>query len=316
MENREYIDLFLTYIEKVRRLSNNTVTSYRTDLEELEEYALSRSIPFSDFSSDDSREYVREMRKKYSERSILRKLTSSRTFFQYLLKDRYVSLNPFDGISLRRSETRLPSVLTEEEVAELLNVERKTFLDERDHFLFLFLYGTGARISEALSVNVGDIEWDERRIRITGKGNKERYLFLSRNMVREFREVYLPQREAYLIEKKNPQETALFIGERGFRLPNSSAHIIFDVYREKLSWQKEFTPHTLRHSFATHYLDRGADIRFVQELLGHESISTTQIYTHVSKARLRNVYNQSHPHAKETYDETDGNNDSSRKERR
>ncbi len=316
MENREYIDLFLTYIAKVRRLSSNTVTSYRTDLEELEAFALSRSIPFSDFSSDDSREYVREMRKKYREKSILRKLTSSRTFFQYLLKDGYVFQNPFDGISLRRSESRLPSVLTEDEVRELLSLERKTFLDERDHFLFLFLYGTGARISEALSVNVDDIEWNERRIKITGKGNKERYLFLTRGLVEEFRDVYLPKRKAYLIEKKNPLEKALFIGEHGFRLPNSSAHIIFDVYREKLSWQKEFTPHTLRHSFATHYLDRGADIRFVQELLGHESISTTQIYTHVSKARLRNVYNQSHPHAKETYDETDGNNDSSCKERR
>ncbi len=311
MENSGYIEQYLRYIEKVKGLGEKTVVSYGEDLEELSSFSSSRSILFPDFSSGDAREYVRELKKSYSERSILRKLTSSRTFFQYMVKNGYMRVNPFDGISLRRTTEKLPSVLTEDEVKTLLSLPRTTFMDERDHFLFLFLYGTGARIGEALSIDIDDIEWGERRIRIVGKGNKERFLFLGKSLVKEMKEVYLPEREEYLREKKNPSEKALFIGERGFRLPNSSAHIIFDVYREKLSWQKEFTPHTLRHSFATHYLDRGADIRFVQELLGHESISTTQIYTHVSRARLRNVYNQSHPHAKEKKNETDGNNDSS-----
>ncbi len=297
MNNREYIELYLTYIEKVRALSAHTVQSYGEDLSRLENYCSSLSLSFTDFTSEDAGEYVRIIRKEFSEKSILRKLTSCRTFFAYLVKDDFIASNPFDGISLRETLSRLPSVLTEDEVKELLSLPRESFADERDHLLFLFLYSTGARISEALAVNVGDIEWGERRIRITGKGDKERFLFLSPHLVKEIKDVYLPRRESYLLEKGKSGEKALFISQRGIRLPSSSAHIIFDTYRDRLSWQKEFTPHTLRHSFATHYLDRGADIRMVQELLGHESISTTQIYTHVSQSRLRCVYNSTHPHA-------------------
>ena len=297
MNNREYLDLYLTYLGKVRALTSHTLVSYGEDLSELEEYASSLLLSWEDFTAEDAREYVRQIRKKYSDRSILRKLTSSRTFFSYLVKNGFIASNPFEGISLRATQSRLPSVLTTDEVKELLDLPRENFLDERDHILFLFLYGTGARISEALSLDTDDIEWGERRILITGKGGKERFLFLSPVLVSALRNDYLPQREAYLREKGKSGEKALFISERGLRLPSSSAHIIFDSYRERLGWQKEFTPHTLRHTFATHYLDSGADIRLVQELLGHESISTTQIYTHVSRARLRNVYESAHPHA-------------------
>ncbi len=297
MDNREYIELYLAYIGKVRALSAHTVQSYGEDLTGLERYCSSLSLSFTDFTPEDAGEYVRKIRKEFSEKSILRKLTACRTFFSYLVKDDFLPSNPFDGISLRETGSRLPSVLTEDEVRELLSLPRENFSQERDHILFLFLYSTGARISEALSVDVADIEWGERRIRITGKGDKERFLFLSPHLVSELKDVYLPQRESYLLEKGRSSEKALFVSQRGLRLPSSSAHIIFDAYRDRLSWQKEFTPHTLRHSFATHYLDRGADIRMVQELLGHESISTTQIYTHVSHSRLRNVYNSTHPHA-------------------
>ena len=233
-----------------------------------------------------------------AEKSRLRILTSCHTFFTYLEKNSEMDFNPFDSISLRSGGRRLPSVLTVEEVRELLSLPRNGFIEERDHILFLFLYNTGCRISEALSVDVSDIEWGERRIKILGKGNKERYVFLSKKALFEIKEEYLPQREAYLSEKGRTGEKALFIGERGGRLPFSTSHIIFDEYREKLGWQKDFTPHTLRHSFATHLMDKGADIRIVQEMLGHESISTTQIYTHVSRAKLKKVYMDTHPHGK------------------
>ena len=311
MDNREYIDQFLDYSSLIRSLSDNTVTAYKEDLLSLDQFASLRGIEFSSFTSEDAREYVRQLKKSYSEKSILRHLTSCRTFFHYLVRSSVISTNPFEDISLRRTEVSLPSVLTEDEVRTLLSLPRESFMDERDHTLFLFLYSTGARISEALSVDVGDIEWGERRIKIVGKGSKERFLFLSHALIDNLKNTYLPRRRLYLEQKGNGEETALFIGERGFRLPFSSAHIIFDVYRLRLGWQKEFTPHTLRHSFATHYLDRGADIRMVQELLGHESISTTQIYTHVSKAKLRNVYNETHPHAKGIKDGTERNNNSS-----
>ena len=292
------IDDFLSYIDSVRGLSANTVKSYRVDLEEWADFLSKIGGDAGSFSSDDAKGYVREMMAEFSERSILRKLTALRTFYGYLEKRGIVDRDPFAGISMRKKESRLPAVLTEDEVRELLSLPRNSFRDERDHMLFLLIYNSGMRIGEALSVNVGDIDFQKRRILITGKGDKERFVFFSKVTADGLR-LYLPLRSEYLEGLGKGDEEALFIGTKGGRLPFSSAHIIFDEYRARLGWQKEFTPHTLRHSFATHMMDRGADIRLVQELLGHESISTTQIYTHVSRRRLKSVYDDTHPHAKE-----------------
>lgn len=296
-KREEIIADYLDYEREVKALSQNTIISYKLDLEYLNSFLALRGIEIEDVKKEDARELTRKLTKELAEASVLRHLTCYRTFYTYLLRHDIVSSNPFDSLSLRRQQKHLPSVLTEEEVKELLALPYSSFLELRDHILFLFLYSTGARISEALSVDVNDIEWEERRIKIVGKGGKERYLFLPKKLINELKG-YTNERMKYLLSKHSALESALFIGESGKRLPFSSAHIIFDRYKERLGLQKEFTPHTLRHSFATHMMDRGADIRFVQELLGHESISTTQIYTHVSKERLKNVYNESHPHAK------------------
>ena len=312
MKNNEYVEEFLIYEKKIKALSDNTIKAYSIDLEKLLQFSNEREIEFSSFSNDDAREFMRILEKnKNAEKSRLRILTCCHTFFSYLEKSSEVDFNPFDSISLRSSGRRLPSVLTQDEVKELLALPHTGFKEERDHILFLFLYNTGCRISEALSVDVDDIEWGERRIKILGKGNKERFVFLSKKALSEIKEEYLPQREAFLREKGNIGEKALLIGERGGRLPFSTSHIIFDEYREKLGWQKDFTPHTLRHSFATHLMDKGADIRLVQELLGHESISTTQIYTHVSRAKLKKVYMDTHPHGKGNKDNDRNDNCSS-----
>ena len=292
------IEDFLSYISDIRGLSENTVKSYRVDLEEWAVFLDKIDVPLATFSADDAKGYVREMMAEFSERSILRKLTALRTFFGYLERRGIVSSDPFASISMRKKETRLPSVLTEEEVKELLSLPRASFREERDHMLFLLIYNSGMRIGEVLSVNIDEIDFPRRRILITGKGDKERFVFFSKRTAEELR-LYLSARESYLAELGKVEEKALFVGMKGGRLPFSSAHIIFDEYRARLGWQKEFTPHTLRHSFATHMMDRGADIRLVQELLGHESISTTQIYTHVSRRRLKSVYDDTHPHAKE-----------------
>lgn len=296
-KREEIIADYLDYEREVKALSQNTIISYKLDLDYLNSFLALRGIEIEDVKKEDARELTRKLTKELAEASVLRHLTCYRTFYTYLLRHDIVSSNPFDSLSLRRQQKHLPSVLTEEEVKELLALPYSSFLELRDHILFLFLYSTGARISEALSVDVNDIEWEERRIKIVGKGSKERYLFLPKKLINELKG-YTNERMKYLLSKHSALESALFIGESGKRLPFSSAHIIFDRYKERLGLQKEFTPHTLRHSFATHMMDRGADIRFVQELLGHESISTTQIYTHVSKERLKNVYNESHPHAK------------------
>ena len=296
MELNDNEKAFIDYIENVKVLSHNTNISYQKDLEQFHGFLAERGMTEADCDYHDAREFVREMQGRYSERTILRKITSLRTYFAYLMKVDVVMENPFLYISLRKTEERLPSVLTHEEVKRMLSIRKEGFLGERDHMLFLFLYSTGARISEALSVDIEDIEWEQRRIPIVGKGSKQRYLFISRNVVEPLRE-YILCRNRYLQGNGFADTPALFIGKTGIRLPFSSAHIIFSEYKSVFGIRGDFTPHVLRHTFATELMDRGADIRFVQELLGHESISTTQIYTHVSKAKLRNVYEKTHPHS-------------------
>ena len=287
---------YLEYIDNAKALSHNTSISYEKDLEQFQDFLDERHMTEADCDFHDAREFVRQMQKRYSERTILRKITSLRTYFAYLMKINVVMENPFLYISLRKTEERLPSVLTHEEVKRMLSTVKEGFIGERDHMLFMFLYTTGARISEALSVDIADIEWEQRRISIVGKGSKQRYLFLNRNIVEPLKE-YIFNRNRYLAGNGFADTPALFIGKTGIRLPFSSAHIIFNEYKSVFGIRGDFTPHVLRHTFATELMDRGADIRFVQELLGHESISTTQIYTHVSKAKLRNVYEKTHPHS-------------------
>ncbi len=296
--SEKYIRDFISYIESVRALSENTVKSYSNDLGQWRRYMRDRDLDPISFTKEDAALYAEYLQDEFEERSVLRKLTALRTFYGYLEKRGLVRFDPFMNISMRQKARRLPSVLTEDEVKELLSVPRESFSDERDHMLFLFIYNTGCRIAEAISVNIDSFDFSKRRILIKGKGGKERFVFFSPSTADEIK-AYLGKRSEYLAKAGKSDEVAFFIGDKGGRLPFSSAHIIFDKYRALLGWQKEFTPHTLRHSFATHLMDRGADIRLVQELLGHESISTTQIYTHVSRGRLKKVYEDTHPHAKE-----------------
>jgi Site-specific recombinase XerD len=299
-DERALIEEFAYYQENVKSLSPNTVIAYRTDLNELYDYLELFDANFSEasiYNIDGYVEYIKN-RAKMSEATVNRKLTAFRTFYAWGIRRGHFQVSPVDEISHKSNYSRLPSVLSRDEVNSLLALPYNDFLGQRDHMLFLFLYSTGARISEALSVDVDKIDFDRRRILIRGKGNKERFLFLPKSAISEIVD-YLRARELYLMNLGKAREKAFFVGKSGKRLPFSSAHSIFDTTRDRMMWSKSFTPHTLRHSFATHLMDNGADIRFVQSLLGHSSISTTQIYTHVSKAKLKKVYESAHPHAKE-----------------
>ncbi len=287
---------FISYISAVKAEAGNTVISYENDLKQFLQYLDGQGgMDIRDVGTNDAREYVRHLMENYKERSMLRKISALRMFYDYLMRKGVINFNPFMDISLKRNEKRLPSVLSEEEVARLLELEVNDFMDLRDHILFLFIYSTGARISEALSVDISMIEWSKRRIRIVGKGSKTRFLFLNKDVADELRD-YIEKRDIYLGQQARGND-ALFIGKNRERLSFSTAHLIFEKAGEKLNLNKDFTPHTLRHSFATHMMDHGADIRLIQELLGHESISTTQIYTHVTSQKLRKVYDKTHPHA-------------------
>ena len=221
----EYIySSFISYLKGMRNLSDNTIKNYSIDITHFEDYVQSGNYSLEMFSVHDARTYVSKLSEKYDESSVRRKITTLRRFFSFLERKEIVKTNPFMTISLRKIEKKLPSVLTREEVDALLSYREEGFIPLRNHILFLFLYTTGARISEALSVDVGDIEWAERRIRIEGKGRKERFLFLTKKTADEL-ETYIRERNKYLIAKGKEGENALFIGSRGSRLPLSSAII-------------------------------------------------------------------------------------------
>lgn len=293
----ELYDEYLTYLKSVKNLTDATLKAYSEDIRELLLYLEKKSIVINEFTIHDARDYIKTLNERYSKKSVTRKISALRTYFTYLVKREVIKHNVFQDISVKDRGFHLPSFLSEDEVKRLLAVPRNCFEDERDHIMFLFIYNSGARISEALEINVEDFDFVRRRVLIRGKGRKLRYLFFSKSTCEEIKE-YINLRSTFLAEKGKSDEKAFLVSSRGNRLPFSSSHIIFEKYASLFGFEKEFTPHTLRHSFATHLLDRGADIRVVQELLGHESISTTQIYTHVTKARLHETYDKAHPHAK------------------
>jgi site-specific recombinase XerD len=293
---------FLVYLRDMRSYSPHTVIAYETDIRQFGAFCEGIGIGFSDVAAQDARMYVGRMRAGgiYCEASINRAISSLRTFYGYLLDKGSVTENPFEGIAVRKNQAHLPSVLSSAEVRQLLSLPYGDFPSTRDHLLFLFLFDTGCRISEALSVTEEMLEMGGRQIRIVGKGNKMRYVFFTET-TRDVIRSYLPMKREMQRERGIVDPTVLdllFVSNKGMRLPMSTVHTMFDTYRLRLGWQKDFTPHVLRHSFATDLLEHGADIRTVQEMLGHKSISTTQIYTHVTQQRLAMVVKECHPHGR------------------
>lgn len=298
----DLVEEFLIYLKDLRSYSAHTVTAYGTDIREFGTFCVSLNLDYPEVAVQDARMYIGSLRSsgEHSEASINRALSALRTFYAYLWDRKIVTKNPFSDIAVHASRDHLPSVLTPEEVHQLLSLPHDDFPSSRDHLLFLFLFDTGCRISEALSVTEEMLEMDARRIRIIGKGGKTRYVFFTETAKNAIAE-YLPRKRELQQEKgvSDPQELSLlFVSNKGKRLPMSTVHTMFDSYRLRLGWQKAFTPHVLRHSFATDLLEEGADIRTVQEMLGHASISTTQIYTHVTQQRLLKVVKDCHPHGR------------------
>ncbi|WP_320130760.1 tyrosine-type recombinase/integrase [uncultured Sphaerochaeta sp.] len=302
-ESREdEVAKFLDYLANVRMSSANTVLSYGKDLHLLSSFAKGLGLEVIDMTEHDARQFVRYLiyTKEYSEATVNRVLSATRTFFRHAVKIDLIRTNPFGLISLKKALSHLPSVLTVGEVGQLLSLEAVGFSSARNLLLFAFLYDTGCRISEALSIREGNIDYKKGRIPIVGKGNKVRFVFFS-GITRDRLSYYLSLKHDLQDRKQildSRISSLLFCSDAGKQLPMSTVGSIFKSYKRKLGWQKDFTPHVLRHSYATHMLDNGADIRLVQELLGHSSISTTQIYAHVTQKRLARVYASCHPHGR------------------
>ena len=315
MENSEknnnlktYVDKFLYYEEVITGKSYNTIKSYKKDImqfidylneyEEIDEFENVETITFRSFIAylNSANKKDDDERKVVSKRSINRKISALRTFFKYLQEKKIVKTNKVNYITMPKFEKELPNILGREDINKLreaVNTSKITGI--RDRLIIELLYSSGIRASELIDLNEYMINIEERELRVIGKGNKERIPFFSENSKKWL--------EKYIEEKKkkysNYTKDVVFANSKGEKLTTRSLRRLIADYAKKAGLQKEVTPHVFRHTFATELLNNGVDIRYLQELLGHSSISTTQVYTHVSKALLKDVYMNTHPLARE-----------------
>jgi len=290
---------FLSYLRNARNYSSHTLRAYRQDLSQFAEYLKS-----SGFQSDPSRAQKLDIRgflahlhdAAVEKRSVARKLSTLRSFFKFLLARGRISSSPCAGIRTPRFGRPLPRFLGEQAVAELLAAPKGgDFLASRDRAILETLYSSGVRVGELVALDLRDVDLIGEVIKAKGKGKKERLLPIGRPSADAISE-YLAVRRA-TPDFVAVDADALFLNRRGRRLTDRSVARLLDKYIRIAGLQAGVSPHTLRHSFATHMLDRGADLRSVQELLGHENLSTTQIYTHVTAQRLKKAYDAAHPRA-------------------
>jgi integrase/recombinase XerD len=291
---REDVDAYLSYLELERGLSPTTRSSYRQDLELFDAFLRQRGIgAFSRVRPVHVREFLQSLRTTRSPATVARKLAAVKGFFRFLEGQRRIARAPTAFIETPRLWQRLPQTLNLAEVERLLQSVTVHGLGRRDLAMLELLYGAGLRVSELVSLDVGNCNFDAGFLRCIGKGNKERIVPLGRSASEAVRR-YLAQERPRLAAKR-PEVHALFVNRRGARLTRQRVWQLLRRYARAGLIEKPIGPHTLRHSFATHLLERGADLRTVQELLGHANISTTQRYTHVDRARLKAVHERYHP---------------------
>jgi site-specific recombinase XerD len=297
---RNLIDGFTDYLVAQRNFSENTRSSYVSDLKLLLEYLLlqGQSILPEEFDIEAARGFLAWCRTErgHAEASRARHVAAIRHFFAYLLENQYIPSNPLSSFKAGKIPKRLPRPLAEDEMERLLKApEAGTFAGVRDQAAMEFIYGSGLRISELCGLTFGSLDLANANgpcVRVKGKGSKTRIVPLSQASLRSLAE-YLRRREAKTTSK-GPKDF-IFLGERGKKLEPRALQHNLKGYLITAQLDPELTPHKLRHSFATHLLDHGADIRVIQELLGHESLATTQIYTKVSSSRAAEAYRKAHP---------------------
>jgi integrase/recombinase XerC len=289
------LDRFLVYLEGERNASPYTIKNYGNDIGQFLDYCHAHGIETPhQIERSLLRNYLAELEETgYAHSSIARRLAELRSFGDFLVREEVLECNPFHLVSAPRVPQKLPQYLTLAEVEALLAVpDVSTPPGMRDRAIIEVLYGAGLRVSELVNMDVGDVNLSQAQVRVVGKGNKERIGLLGRPAVQAVR-MYLEQGRPALLGRRSGN--ALWLNQRGGRLTVRGVAMMLDQAGRKAGITTHISPHVLRHSFATHLLDGGADLRVVQELLGHASLTTTQTYTHVSQAHAREVYMRSHP---------------------
>ena len=299
-----WIDEFLTYLRFERGLADNTISAYRRDLVVWQTFCSERGIDPASAGPDDMTDYMERLRSgdaerpPYSSSSVARMLVSLRAFHRFLVREGGASSDPTAKIGSPKRPRSIPKAIPLSDVERLLELPSSDHLGRRDHAILEVLYGAGMRISELVNLDVDDVDLDEGSVLIrAGKGGKSRRVPVGR-AARAAVGDYLTTVRPGLAAKSTGGASALFLNARGGRLSRQGCWKILRRYAEIAGLEDRVSPHTLRHSFATHMLDAGADIRVVQDLLGHASLATTQVYTLVSDTKLREVYYSSHPRAR------------------
>ena len=291
----KYITLFLNYLVNERNYPNDTTAkNYELDLLNYQDFLKENNLNYLKITKDDIRSYLKYLDKlKYKNSSISRHLSSLRTFYSFLVNEGVIESNIFKSISSPKKKKQLPNFLQYDEVEKMLSVcDLKEPLHIRNRLIIETLYDTGIRVSELVNIKLNDLNIATKEIRVLGKGSKERIVYFGDYEI-DILNLYLNQARPKLL--KNKSNDYLLLNHLGDRLTDRGVRLIIDDVIKKASLKHKVSPHTLRHTFATHLLNEGADLKSVQELLGHSSLSTTQIYTHVSNERLRSVYLKSHP---------------------
>ncbi len=290
------IKKFLDYILRQKKYSLNTYKNYEIDIMEFFSYLKEEKKDYKDVSYDFIKGYLMVLyNRKLSRSTISRKLSALRSFYKYLFNQDIINTNPFDYVSTPKKEKKLPNYLGVIELETIFNIpDLNTSLGQRNRLILELLYATGIRVGELVNIKLNDIDLNRKEIRILGKGNKER-IDLFGEYCLDYINLFINGGRTKIIKKNNSSCDYLIINNRGNKITTRAVEQIINDIVKKASIKKHVSPHMLRHSFATHLLNNGCDILTVKELLGHESLESTQIYTHVSNERLREVYLKCHP---------------------
>lgn len=286
MKDIEEYELFL---KTEKKLGDNTVESYLLDLMSFLKW-FNNDVRIT--TKEDILNYISFLRGNLNEKSINRHISSLKSFYSYLADMNYISINPLEDISILKVKKTLPKYLSTEEVDKLLNIKLNTAFDYRNKAMLEVIYGTGLRVSELVKLEYSNIDFENSIVRVKGKGKKDRIVPLG-EIASYYLKIYINDYRKKLLNKNNYNE--IFLNNHGKPITRQGFNFILENIRRETGIEKELTPHTLRHSFATHLLEGGADIRSIQEMLGHENISTTNIYTTVLNKVLRENYDSYFP---------------------
>ena|SRR6218665_1618570 len=296
MNWKNYIKSFQSYLKIERGLSKNTVDNYTFDLERLCAFLLENAISVSPekINAETVQQFIYSVSKEVNARSQARIISGLKSFFSYLIFEDYRSDNPMELIEAPRIGRKLPDTLSLEDIDNLIAaIDLSKEEGERNRAMLETLYGCGLRVSEITTLKISDLFFDEGFIKITGKGNKQRFVPIAKS-TQKYIELYKNTVRNHMEVVKGFEDT-LFLNRRGRQLTRAMVFTIIKTLAVKINLQKNISPHTLRHSFATHLLENGADLRSIQMMLGHESITTTEIYVHLDRKHLKQIVNTFHP---------------------